>query len=75
MSEIKPYTTYQDMKSRTWVVIDIDYWGYFDERQKEPQRVVLYQVGSNANLIRPNYLEFIHTLKNGQMWLSKFFKT
>lgn len=66
---IIPYTTYQDINRRTWVVVDIDYWGLHDSRQELPQRVTLYKVGSKAELARPTYAEFLRTIENNQMKL------
>lgn len=71
MEDIKPYTTYQDVKKRTWVVVDIDYWGLHESKQELPQRVTLYRVGSIGELARPTYGEFMATIQNGQTKLIK----
>lgn len=67
MVNIKPYTTYKDVKQRTWVVTDIDYWGLHESKQELPQRVTLYKVGTKAHLERPTYGEFIRAIEKKRM--------
>lgn len=71
ISNIKRYTTYQDVKKRTWVLVDFDYWGLHETKQELPQRVTLYRVGSTAEFARPTYGEFIKSIEKNQMQLIK----
>lgn len=67
----EPWTTYKDIKTRYWVVIDIDYWGLHETRQNSIQRVVMYQVGTLSKIERIPIGVFLNMVETKNMELYK----
>lgn len=68
--EIKPWTTYRDLKNRNWVVIDLI---PFDSDGNFTGNVIhfiyIYEVGTNQNCHRVPRENFISYIEKGLMVL------
>lgn len=62
--DVKPFTTYTDVKKRVWVVVDLDYFGIHKEFQNTIQAVKLYKVYSEQETVVLSYGEFLNHLEN-----------